>query len=246
MWYADDSAAGGSIGNLKKWWDELCESGPLFGYFPNICKTHLLIQPDDIVQAQSIFANSNVNIITEAIEYFGGAIGSVPFITKFLEKEVEAWVQEIEKLSYFTCSEPTFRDVVYLRYGWPLLNSLESCICGCPFTIDHVLSCPRGGFTIVRHNELRDPTATLLSDVGSNVITEPLLQPLNGERFPHRTTNTAPNARLDIAANGILGGRFERTYFDVRVFNPYAPSNIHPTITETYRKHEQEHCKKSP
>ena len=32
------------------------------------------------------------------------------------------------------------------------------------------------------------------------------------------------DARLDIVAGGLWGGRFERTYFDVRVFNPYAPS----------------------
>ena len=33
------------------------------------------------------------------------------------------------------------------------------------------------------------------------------------------------------------GGRFERTYFDVRVFNPHAPSNWYP---HCYRKHEIE------
>ena len=44
-------------------------------------------------------------------------------------------------------------------------------------------------------------------------------------------------ARLDIAANGFWGGRFERTYFDMRVFNPHAPSNRH---SNCYRKHELE------
>ena len=36
---------------------------------------------------------------------------------------------------------------------------------------------------------------------------------------------------MDIAANGLWGGRLERTYFDVRVFN-------HPTPSACYRKHE--------
>ena len=31
--------------------------------------------------------------------------------------------------------------------------------------------------------------------------------------------------RLDIAANGFWGGRFERTFLGVRVFNPHAPTN---------------------
>ncbi len=31
--------------------------------------------------------------------------------------------------------------------------------------------------------------------------------------------NSQPGARLDIAANGFWGGRFQKTYLDVRVFN---------------------------
>ena len=40
------------------------------------------------------------------------------------------------------------------------------------------------------------------------------------------TANTDTNAHLDIAADGVWGGRFERNYFDVRVFNPFAQSNL--------------------
>ena len=42
---------------------------------------------------------------------------------------------------------------------------------------------------------------------------------------------------MDIAANGFWGGRFERIFFDVRVFNPHASSNRHPRC---YRKHKLE------
>ena len=34
------------------------------------------------------------------------------------------------------------------------------------------------------------------------------------------SANTNDHARLDIAANGFWGGRFERAFFDIRVFNP--------------------------
>ena len=50
-----------------------------------------------------------------------------------------------------------------------------------------------------------------------------------GEAFHAMTVNTEDGARSDIAAVGCWGGRFERTFFDVRVFNPYAPSNQTPT-----------------
>ena len=43
---------------------------------------------------------------------------------------------------------------------------------------------------------------------------------------------------MDIATNGFWGGRFERTFLDVRVFN--APSNKNTTITKCLRKQELE------
>ena len=53
------------------------------------------------------------------------------------------------------------------------------------------------------------------------------------------SVNSQSGAHLDIAANGVWGGTFERTYFDVRVFNPHAPSNRHTNLHSVYRKHEQ-------
>ena len=56
--------------------------------------------------------------------------------------------------------------------------------------MDHVLSCHYGGFPSIRHNELRDLTAHLLTEVCSNVGVEPVLQPLEGDRMDHRTANS--------------------------------------------------------
>ncbi len=47
-------------------------------------------------------------------------------------------------------------------------------------------------------------------------------------------------ARLDVTANGFWDVRYEKTFVDVRVFNPYAPSNRNTTLTQCYRKHEME------
>ena len=40
--------------------------------------------------------------------------------------------------------------------------------------------------------------------------------------------------------NGFWGGRSERTFLDVRVFNPHAASNRNITIGKCYTKHEKE------
>ena len=66
---------------------------------------------------------------------------------------------------------------------------------------------------------------------------EPTLQPTTGEVLSHATAISNGRARLDIAENGFWGGPFERAFFDVRVFNPHAPSNRQP-LPACYRKHK--------
>ena len=78
----------------------------------------------------------------------------------------------------------------------------------------------------------------MMSEVCTNVSIEPHLQPLSGETLHFKTANSDSNARLDIAVNGFWGGRFERSFFDVRVFNPGAPSNR--PFKSAYRHHEKE------
>ena len=107
------------------------------------------------------------------------------------------------------------------------------------FSVEHALSCPKGVFPSIRHNEIWDLTATLLTEVCNDVCIEPLLQPVTEEELTSSTANSQPGAHLDIAANGVWGGTFERTYFDVRVFNPHATSNRHTKLHSVYRKHEQ-------
>jgi hypothetical protein len=56
----------------------------------------------------------------------------------------------------------------------------------------------------------------------------------------HRSDNTDKGARVDIAADGFWGPGRERTFLDIRVFNPYAPSNRNSSLSSTYRQHERE------
>ena len=46
-------------------------------------------------------------------------------------------------------------------------------------------------------------------------------------------------ACMDIAAFGFWGGRFEKAFLDVRVFNPCAQSNRQVSLSSAYRRHEQ-------
>ena len=68
------------------------------------------------------------------------------------------------------------------------------------------MMCPFGSFPTFRHNEVRDLTATLLTEVCHNVAIEPTLQPIAVETFPYATANTADNARLDVKARAFGAG----------------------------------------
>ncbi len=142
------------------------------------------------------------------------------------EKGASSWLTSLPLSEFgFTLHKGAFRDALALRYGWLPSNSPTHCDCGSLFTVDHCLSCCKGGFPTLRHNEIRDLTARLLTEVSHEVRVEPNLQPITGEVFSRATSNTQEGARLDVVASGFWGGRYERTFLDVRVFNPHAQSN---------------------
>jgi len=110
----------------------------------------------------------------------------------------------------------------------------------CLFSVEHALSCPRGGFLFVRHNEIRDSIAHLLKEICHDVCTEPGLQPLNGERMFYRSAVEDDGARLDIAACDFWRISHQRAYFDVRVFNPYTSYYRSSSLSSCFRRNEQQ------
>ena len=140
----------------------------------------------------------------------------------------------------FALRKSAFRDALCLRYGWYPSNMPLQCTCGKQFSVEHALSCSHGSFPSIRHNEVRDITAELLSEVCQNVGTEPHLQPVTNEHLIHRTANRENGAQLDVAADSSWGNNRQCTFFDIRVFNPLAPSYQNTSLAQCYRKNELE------
>lgn len=142
----------------------------------------------------------------------------------------------------FALHKGAFRDALALRYGWRPSNMAMTCVCGKSNDVQHALSCRVGGLPIHRHNDIRDLSASLISEVCTNTEIEPTLQPLTGERLDRRSANAQDEARLDIRCRGFWQSG-EDAFFDIRVFNPFAASNqnrANTPLTSIYRKHEQE------
>ena len=156
------------------------------------------------------------------------------------EKGSSTWLTVLPLSEHgFALHKEAFHDALALRYGWTPDRLPSKCACGASFSVERALSCAKGGFPSIRHNEIRDLTATLLTEVCNDVCIETELQPVTDEELTGSTANSQAGARLDIAANCVWGGTFERTFFNVRVFNPHAPSNRHTNLQSVYRKHEQ-------
>ena len=111
------------------------------------------------------------------------------------EKGASSWLATLPIEEHgFHLSKTAFWDTIHLKYGWKPERMPEKCVCGAQYNVEHALTCPCGGFTFIRHNEIRDLTASLLSEVCHGVRTEPDLQPLTGETLSHQTANRQDNA----------------------------------------------------
>ena len=107
----------------------------------------------------------------------------------------------------FALPKSSFRDAHCLHYGLIPPHLPAHCVCGSTFSTEHALSCPCGGLPSIRHNNIRDFTAKLRTEVCPNVEIEPALQPLTGERFTSRTAISVDEARDDVRAQGFWGDR---------------------------------------
>ncbi len=157
------------------------------------------------------------------------------------EKGASSWLAVLPLERYgFALHKGAFRDALCLRYNWPPPHLPSTCVCGQSFNSNHAMSCPTDGLPSLRHNELRDITARLFQETCHDVVTEPVLQAVSGEHLVGRCCNREDNARLDIAARGFWGSGAQRAFFDVRVFNPCAPSHQTSQLPSLYRRQEKE------
>ena len=96
-----------------------------------------------------------------------------------------------------------------------------SCPCGSKFDIQHSMSYKKGVFICIRHNDLRDQTANVMSEVRKDTETEPKLTPLYGEELQDRTSNNSNKERVDIGTRGFWE-QGQQAFYGLWVFDPIA------------------------
>ena len=156
------------------------------------------------------------------------------------KKGVSNWLTSLPMKNHgFDLSKQEFRDAIRMRFGWVLDRLPAICVCGSRFDVPHALSCKRGGFVTLRHNELRNITADLLREVCVDVKIEPMLAEMEGELLQQKTSNRSREARLDVSAvNFWVPG--QRAFFDIRVFDLSAQRYRNLELAKCYTKNELE------
>ena len=156
------------------------------------------------------------------------------------EKGAASWLSALPiKSQGYALDKQSFRDAISIRYGIPPHKLPSYCVCGSPFSVEHALTCKKGGFFSSRHNEVRRITADLLKEICNDVEEEPLLQEVTGEHFKAKTAKKEKDARLDVAARGFWM-RGQRAFCDVRVFNPLAKCHRSKPLAKIHESHEKE------
>ena len=111
------------------------------------------------------------------------------------KKGASNWLNALPFSRYkFKMNKSEIGDGIYFKYGWEPTNIPLKCACGHYFDLTHALHCEKGGYTHMRHNEIRDTFATLVSEVCFGVEIEPKVQSLQGESFVNNSTTTDEDA----------------------------------------------------
>ena len=85
----------------------------MYGYFPNA----LLVKPDQLNSAQTLFSDTNIQISCEGQCHLGAAIGTSSFTESYVSKKVKMWSEE--SLIFFApqciqCFYPQYQELLEL------------------------------------------------------------------------------------------------------------------------------------
>ena len=143
VWYADDSAATGTVQQLRALWERLTKYDPDFGYYPNASKTWIVVKPEHHNEATKAHAESGINITSEGRPYLGAAIGSESYITEYVSNKVKKWSSNLTTLISNIAKSQPHAAFAALTNGllnkWTHLSRVQPHFCHLLTPLDDVL-----------------------------------------------------------------------------------------------------------
>lgn len=142
-------------------------------------------------------------------------------------------------------SADEFRDSLRIRYGLVPLHLQQECD-GCyqRFSVEHAMSCKKGGLITIRHDDVKGEWHQLCAQAltPSAVSDEPLIYSGRAVLREAQNNSTAeavpPEYRGDVAAHGFWE-RGTTAVFDIRITDTEAPTYRRMDPAKVLKKHEQ-------
>ena len=106
VWIADDATGCGSILALREWWNKAVATGPRYGYYPNAVKAKMLVKASKLQLAESIFADTDIDITADGTRILRSVVGNESFITQYVSEQVSEWCKELRTLLKIAEKEP--------------------------------------------------------------------------------------------------------------------------------------------
>ena len=106
---------------LRKWWDTLIADGPDYGYSPKDDKCWLIRKPKKEKIVREKFKDTDMNITKEKKKHLGAVVGSKSYLSEYVNKKVDGWVNEIIKLAEFATTQLQASYAVHtfgLKHQW--------------------------------------------------------------------------------------------------------------------------------
>ena len=98
------------------------------------------------------------------------------------------WLNVIPMREFnYVLNKQKFSESIRLRYGRPIPGLPVSCSCGEGINVQHAMSCKKGGFVTLRHKEVRDVTATFLSEVCKDIEFIPFDMKWRGTNYEQKS-----------------------------------------------------------
>ena len=109
----------------------------------------------------------------------------------------------------------------------------SKCPCGQKCNLNHDVNYERGGFVVMRHNNVRDFEVNLLNTIQNDVEFEPALQKIGNERIGGRTED---EVRPDIRAR-VVWRQGKNAFFNIGLTNVNAISKKNRTVETIFKEH---------
>jgi hypothetical protein len=159
-------------------------------------------------------------------------------VQRVINYKTSSWLSVLPVAKHqFDMTALEFRDALALRYRRPLKSIPAMCDgCGDRFSLEHSLSCKKGGLIIQRHNEIRDAIGDLAELVWHQVHREPVVREAND-------SNNIPALIADLGVRGVWEAQ-TTALFDIRITDTDAKSYLSRPVeavlsyAETEKKHK--------